>query len=200
MALTHLIPALFAVGGTIVLLGFHRGRAQTRWVLTMAPVAAAIAAFWALPFVWRRAYLNDMGWEKLEPWTRHSGWPAMFDIDLRSPLFPPDIIPVPGHWWGDVGKFLWPADLQWALWLAVVGIVASFVRRERAGMFLVVMAGLTALAFLVLPQGRLWNARLLPFYNLEIYLLAGLAIAFIGRAAAGAVGQSDARTHRHRAR
>ena len=67
VALTHLIPALFAVGGTIVLLGFHRGRAQTRWVLTMAPVAAAIAAFWALLFVWRRAYLNDMGWEKLEP-------------------------------------------------------------------------------------------------------------------------------------
>ena len=33
--------------------------------LARCPVAGLLAAFWVLPFFWRRAYVNDMGWEKL---------------------------------------------------------------------------------------------------------------------------------------
>ena len=31
----------------------------------LAVVAGMIAAFWVLPFFWQRAFVNDMGWEKL---------------------------------------------------------------------------------------------------------------------------------------
>ena len=62
VGLCHLIPAFFALAGTAVALALRPGRAQLRWVLTMGPVAAALSAFWVLPFWWRRQYLNDMGW------------------------------------------------------------------------------------------------------------------------------------------
>ena len=64
-ALCHLIPAIFALVGTVVWLVLRPGRPQVRWVATMAPVGALVASFWVLPFYLRRAYLNDMGWEKL---------------------------------------------------------------------------------------------------------------------------------------
>jgi hypothetical protein len=38
-----------------------------------------------------------------------------------------------------------------------------------------------AAGFVYAPQGRLWNARLLPFYYLLLYLLAAVGIAELGR-------------------
>ena len=43
-----------------------------------------------------------------------------------------------------------------------------------------------AVAFVVLAEGRLWNARLLPFYYLGLYLLAALGVAEVGRTHRGA--------------
>ena len=48
------------------------------------------------------------------------------------------------------------------------------------GIFLTVMAMTSGLAFVWAPQGRLWNARLLPFWFLCLYLLAGVAVAEVG--------------------
>src|SRR3712207_8669286 len=48
-----------------------------------------------------------------------------------------------------------------------------FRSRRRMGVFLTAMAVLSAAAFVLAPQGRLWNARLLPFWMLSLYLLAG---------------------------
>ena len=38
-----------------------------------------------------------------------------------------------------------------------------------------------AVAFVCLGEGRLWNARLLPFYYLGLYLLAAIGVAEVGR-------------------
>ncbi|MDY7102868.1 MAG: 6-pyruvoyl-tetrahydropterin synthase-related protein [Actinomycetota bacterium] len=73
------------------------------------------------------------------------------------------------------GGTLWPVVLV----LAGVGLVLSVLRRERVGLFLgatsLVLAGLT----IALPQGRLWNARVVPFYYLCLYLLAALGVALL---------------------
>ena len=45
-------------------LGALAGSRRCRW-------PALLGAFWALPFVWRRAYMNDMGWEKIQPWSHY---------------------------------------------------------------------------------------------------------------------------------
>ncbi|MGH9152490.1 MAG: hypothetical protein ACRD03_08855, partial [Acidimicrobiales bacterium] len=72
---------------------------------------------------------------------------------------------------------LLPHDLRWLVVLGGVGAVVSLVRRDRVGTFLTVMAGLSALAFRLAPQGKIWNPRLLPFWFLCLYLLAGIALA-----------------------
>jgi hypothetical protein len=46
------------------------------------------------------------------------------------------------------------------------------------------MTVLTGFAFALAPQGRLWNARLLPFWFLCLYMLAAIAVAEAGRVVA----------------
>jgi hypothetical protein len=164
-ALCHVIPAIYAAGATavalLVTLPWDRGR--LRWFLPVGPVALAISAFWTLPFVGRRAYLNDMGWEKL---------------------------PSPGQSYGD---YLYPSPLRWALAAGLVGAVLSFVLRIRWGVFLGLCAVGTAIAFIHVPQGRLWNARLLPFFILCACLLAAVAVGELARAVAAATERVERR-------
>jgi hypothetical protein len=125
-------------------LRFDRRRWQ--WTLPVLVTAACLAAFWAIPFVFRLPYATDMGYEKLTAYTKN----------------------------------LFPAHLLWLFILAALGGFASFVRRQRIGMFLTIMAVLSALIFRFAPQARLWNARVLPFWFLCLYLLAGLAFSETG--------------------
>jgi hypothetical protein len=78
---------------------------------------------------------------------------------------------------------LFPSRLDWLVLGAALGGLVSIARRRRAGVFLSAMAVLSAIAFMIAPQGRLWNARILPFWWLTLYLLAGLLLAEIAIAA-----------------
>ena len=80
-------------------------------------------------------------------------------------------------------KSLLPADLHWVVALALLGGIASLVMRRRTGLFLTLMTGISGVAFVVVPQGRLWNARVLPFWFLSLYLLAGAGVNELGAAA-----------------
>jgi phosphomannomutase len=60
--------------------------------------------------------------------------------------------------------------------LAVAGFVLSCIRFNRIGVWLGIMAGLSAVAFVVAPPARLWNARVLPFWFLCLYLLVGMLV------------------------
>ncbi|HZU73121.1 MAG TPA: hypothetical protein VE990_10175 [Acidimicrobiales bacterium] len=84
---------------------------------------------------------------------------------------------------------LMPSSLYWVGVLAASGAVASLALRRRLGTFITVMAALSALGFVVAPQGKIWNARLLPFWVLCLYLLAGLAVAEFGTALARLSGR-----------
>ena len=72
---------------------------------------------------------------------------------------------------------LFPTADTWLFILAGMGAVLSVARRRRMGEFLAVMAVLAILAFRFMPQSILWNARVLPFWFLILYLLGGLALA-----------------------
>lgn len=141
--LSHVIPAVFAGVAAVILFTFRADRARLRWIIPTGLVGAALAGFWAVPFVLRLPYMNDMGWEKITTY--------------RQDLF--------------------PAEVRWVPVLAAIGALLSFARRRRAGTFLTVVAGVCAAGFVLAPQTRLWNARILPFWFLCLYLLAGLAIA-----------------------
>jgi hypothetical protein len=81
-------------------------------------------------------------------------------------------------------KELVPANLKWLILLAALGAIVSILNRRRVGTFLTIMAGLSAVGFRFMPQGRIWNARLLPFWFLCLFLLVGVLFAEAGRGAA----------------
>jgi len=159
--LTHLFAAFFALVATIALLLVRPGVRTGVWTVVMGATSGLLAAFWILPFFWNRALLNDMGWGKERRYVA-----ALWDR---------------GDNFGDQTFLVNDPPMQVLIGLAVLGLVLSGIRRIRFGMALGLVAIIFAAAFLLLPEGRLWNVRLLPFYYLSINLLAGVAIAEVGR-------------------
>ena len=148
--LSHLIPAFWVIIVTTIAFGFSGDYLRRlRWMAPMTVVAGLLSAFWVLPFVWRRAYLNDMGWEKLTEYA-------------------PNLRPDSGIW---QGVFVF----------AAIAVVLSVLLRVRLGVVLGASVAVVGLMFVVMPQGRLWNARILPFYYLSLYLLAAIGLAQLGQ-------------------
>jgi hypothetical protein len=148
--LCHLLPAIFAIVGALVLMIMRWDRRTWRWMAPVFGVSAGLAAFWWLPFLMRLPYATDMGYEKV--------------TQYHANLLPPH-------------------QLSGGLYvLALVGLVVSVMRRQKLGIFFGIMAILSAALFRFAPQARLWNARVLPFWFLCLYLLAGVAVAEGGAA------------------
>ena len=173
-ALCHVIPAIFAgVGAGVWLLvslarrpGF---RTRLWWIVSAGAVGSLLAAWWVVPFYLRSAYLNDMGWEKKTTY---------LDLLFRREHLDPQLSNSP--------------PIEWVLVLALLGIVMSVAWKRRAGAFLIVMALVAAVGFRYVPQGRLWNARLLPFWYLCLYLLAAIGVAELGRTVASLLSRDPA--------
>ncbi|MGI8984580.1 MAG: 6-pyruvoyl-tetrahydropterin synthase-related protein [Acidimicrobiales bacterium] len=82
----------------------------------------------------------------------------------------------------EYSKNLFPQNIRWVVAFALGGAVISVINRRRTGLFLIGMAALAGGLFVMAPQGRLWNARILPFWYLCLYLLMGVAITELGPA------------------
>jgi hypothetical protein len=149
---------LASLGAVVAGAGLWLLSEGVRWVTPVLVVGGLLSAFWVLPFYLRRAFLNDMGWEKLPYYDQ--------DETIWQYLFPsetPDI------------------DLRWVFALAIVGVGLSLALRFRPGVFLVLVTVTMGAAFVLVPEGRLWNGRLLPFYYLAAMLLAAVAVAEVLR-------------------
>ena len=123
--------------------------------LVIGIIGGALSAFWTMPFVARRAYLNDMGWERL--------------TEVREHLFFSDEIS------GDGAHH----SITWLLVLAGVGAVVGLARWYRPALTWTVIAFTMAMGFVHWPQHRLWNARILPFWYLAVYVLAAMGLWLI---------------------
>ncbi|MGH8999060.1 MAG: hypothetical protein ACRDY7_06665 [Acidimicrobiia bacterium] len=77
---------------------------------------------------------------------------------------------------------LLPVDMRWGFVLAVVGVVAGLAFSRKATMMIASLTVILGVAFVLLPEGRLWNARVLPFYYLTVWFLAAQGVAEIARA------------------
>lgn len=166
--LCHLIPAFFVLACTAALFLLHPDRARLKWLGTMVPVAGLLTAFWVVPFWWRSEYVNDMGWERLpEPNARFSSYAT-------------DIVGNPSS----AAYYLWPpSGMRWIMVAAIVGAIVSIIRRYRVGLVLSLAWAGVVVAFVVMPQYRLWNARLLPFMFLTVTMLAAIGIGELVRLA-----------------
>ncbi len=158
--LLHLIPAVFAIGVAVVIYLTRIGTRQTINSVGIGLSGAALSAFWLLPFLLRREFLNDMGWEKLTTYTNY-----LFSRDNLNPA--------------DVLRNSPPFQLVFLF--GVVGLILSLLTRTRLGVVFSIVAFAAAMMFRFMPQGRLWNARLLPFYYLSVYLLGAIGVALLLR-------------------
>ncbi|HEX5365890.1 MAG TPA: hypothetical protein VFW63_04410, partial [Acidimicrobiales bacterium] len=134
--------------------------ASVRWLAPVMAVGGLLSMWWVAPFYLRSDFLNDMGWEKL-PYEGTDPPQTIWTHLLPSAT--PDV------------------DLRWAFALAAVGAGLAVALRLRAGLFLALTTVAVGVAFVVVPEGRLWNGRLLPFYYLTTLLLAGLGAAELMR-------------------
>ncbi|MCU1494031.1 MAG: hypothetical protein JWO62_1795 [Acidimicrobiaceae bacterium] len=147
--LCHVVPALFAAGGAVVLTIVCGTRRSWRSVLIPVGVAGGLlSAFWLLPFGAYLHYSSSMGYGRV----------------------------------GSAYQNLIPQNGEQAVqWLALVGFLIAMLMRDRIAVSLATMAVCSGIGFLVLPSGLVYNGRWLPFWFLTTTLLAGYAVAEIGR-------------------
>lgn len=89
----------------------------------------------------------------------------------------------------EVGPALLTNPMKVALPVAAVGVLLSFATRDRLGMLFSILALTSASAVANLADGKLWNARILPFYYLSVYLVAAIGIAIVARFSAATVSE-----------
>ncbi len=147
-ALSHLITTLVVVVVSLPLLLRRRGGRTlgATWMMGFG-----LAAFWALPVGVRilQGLTTDMGWRPVEALLGDGGFGS---------AMPGELVPIAA--------------------LAIIGFVWALLRREDVA----VLATMTVLPFAVywiIPLTgftKIYNARLLPYWYLGLYLFAGIAI------------------------
>ncbi|CAN5655328.1 hypothetical protein BH24ACT4_BH24ACT4_11230 [soil metagenome] len=90
-------------------------------------------------------------------------------------------------------SYLAPSALRIPLLVAAAALVVGIVFQRRLAYLLGTLVVLSGLAFVHVPDGRLWNARILPLYYLSIFLLAALGVAELLRAVAILVSRDPQR-------
>jgi hypothetical protein len=180
-ALCHVIVAIFVLIAAALAFLVWPGKARLVWLACVLPVGGLLTAFWTLPFFARSAYVNDMGWEKLPGGAgRRSALHLLGQFITNTGSYGTTN---DGYRTAVLKSYLVPTSLQWLIVLAAVGLVVAVVLRIRVGWWLGLVAFAMAVGFIVAPESRLWNARLLPFYYLALFLLAALGIGELARAA-----------------
>jgi len=155
--LAHVVPALLALAGAVVLTAMElppaRGRlaggaqpegargvgATLWWAGSTVGIGLLLAAWWLVPFGLRLTWSTSMNYTKVTTYA--------------AVLFP-------------------TADL-WVLGLAGVGLVVAVLTRSRFGLLVGILGALSALAVVLDPLRSLYNVRFLPLWFLCVYLMAG---------------------------
>ena len=153
--LCHVVPVFLALSGALLLTFlrlFTLPHRNGRQLFRFCVPVAAVAA--AIGAVWWLPFLWRI------PYTNDMGWEKLTTYSTT----------------------LFGERDQWLLVLALIGAVASIAFRRPVGIFLIVLAAFWGTAFVAMPQGRLWNGRILPLWIICLYLLAGVAVSEVGRA------------------
>ena len=205
VALSHLIPLFFALLGLtlVMLIDQHIPRL---WVLAiaitfcLAPIALAddvsaltfVATVGSGVLVAVAVIAADERVRRRFSWLAVTGpVAALLSCFWLAPFY------LRSDYFNDMGwerkneitPLLLTTPMKVALPVAAVGAVLSLATRDRIGMMFSISAGVFAVAVANLGEGKLWNARLSPFYYLSVYLTAAVGIALIARFCAIAVSE-----------
>ncbi|MGI5939769.1 MAG: 6-pyruvoyl-tetrahydropterin synthase-related protein [Thermoleophilia bacterium] len=122
-----------------------------RWRSLGYAVCVAVVGF-ALSAFWSLPFAANL------EWTAHMAWDQLRSI---NDLLPMQLLPV--------------------LVLGLIGMAYAVARRERRLLPLAWMTFITLVLFWLLPQGRLWNARVLPFFYVSLHLWAAYGATWLVR-------------------
>jgi len=122
-----------------------------RWRSFAYLVGVGAVAFCLTAF-WTFPFIGNL------EWTAHMAWGQ---LDSVKDLLPNAIIP--------------------AAALGLIGMAYAVARKERRLLPLAWITVVTLVMFWVLPDGRLWNARVLPFFYFSIHMWAAYGAAWMVR-------------------
>ncbi|MBN1632430.1 MAG: hypothetical protein JW990_21950 [Thermoleophilia bacterium] len=122
-----------------------------RW-RSLGYLVAVGAVGFCLTAFWTFPFIGNL------EWTAHMAWDQ---LDKLSDLLPTAIIP--------------------AAALGLIGMAYAVARKERKLLPLAWITVVTLVMFWVLPDGRLWNARVLPFFYVSIHLWAAYGATWLVR-------------------
>ncbi len=157
---------LFAVNGLILMCVVLSHIVATIALVVIAPglllihrrpravlyMAAVFFLGFSLTAFWGLPFLDKL------PWTAHMAWNQLTTL-----------------------KDLVPIDLRPAAALGVLGMAYAIARRESKLLPLLWTTVSMVALFYVLPDGRLWNARLLPFLYFSTFLWAAYGVTWLLR-------------------
>lgn len=170
---SHVLPWFFTIAAVGVLVVFEllqrRGIGDPReervagdyarpfrFALGAGLLSGGLSAWWLFSFIDTQNLTNSMGYTNVDVSTLH----AVFSML---------------GWFNDKGG---AAGDRWVIVLAAIALIVAFWVRDRLGMVLVTLVGLSLLAFVLDPQSVIWNQRLVPFWFISIYLSAGWLVGY----------------------
>jgi hypothetical protein len=167
--LSHIVPALFALVGAAVLTGFEL--LPARWVpdddrLWGVPAGPVVP----LPrrrVLWLAGSTVAVGLLLSGWWLVPFGLRGAYSTSMGYTNLT------------DFATLLLPRADWWALVIAAIGVVLAVALRSRFALLFAVLGGLSALALVVDPQGKLYNVRLLPLWFACVYLLAAWVLGVV---------------------
>ena len=155
--LCHGIVAIYVAVGLVLMALLYLDRVRWRYIWTTIGTMSLLASFWIVPFVLNHQYMTDMKYHG-EPGS--GSFTSYWDMFFHLPPF-----------WN-----------MFFTTFAVIGLIASVVRRNLIGVWLGVF-GLVMVAFVYLFHdslpfgfGLLWNPRIIPAINLSRYFLCAIGI------------------------
>ncbi|MEZ5230217.1 MAG: hypothetical protein R2710_27200, partial [Acidimicrobiales bacterium] len=205
VALSHLIPLFFALLGLTLVMLIDQ-KVPRLWVLAIAitfslapmvladvvPIGTLLATAGAAVAVAIAIIVADERVRRRFTWLLITGpVAALLACFWLAPFYLQSAYFNDMGWErkNEIGPLLLTTPMKVALPVAAVGAVLAIATRDRMGIMFSIMAGVFAVAVANLGEGKLWNARLLPFYYLAVYLAAAVGIAHIARFCAVAVSE-----------
>jgi hypothetical protein len=164
---SHLLPTFFAIAGAVIVWLLQPGRRRLWRGLAIGLAGLAVSAWWLVPFAVRLGYSNDMGWERSTAFMKGL-FPFLCnthkaDASINCPTYSV--------------THAYTVHLEVVVALAAAGLIGGLILRRRTTLLVTGLGLVFAAAFRYMPQGTLWNARMLPFWYLSLYLAAATCVA-----------------------
>jgi hypothetical protein len=178
---SHLLPTFFAIAGAVIVWLLQPSRRRLGTALIIGTVGLCVIGFWLIPFGVRHGYSNDMGWER---WTDYMH--GLFPFTCPTTSAKATDVNCPAYNVVNV----YTVHLKVVCALAAAGVLGGIFLRRRQTLLIAGLGICSGLAFRFMHQGTLWNARMLPFWYLSLYLAAAACLAESARAVGILIGRA----------